>query len=399
MVGPEVDANGNGSLKLKPSESRGKNIQCRAAVAYGPGEPFVVEQVIVHPPQKMEVRIKILYTSICHTDLACWKAENEAQRAFPRIFGHEASGVVESVGEGVTDIREGDIVVPIFNGECGECCYCKSSVTNMCERFGVNPMKKVMESDGKSRFTTVQGKPIYHFLNTSTFAEYTVVDSACVVNINPQLAPNLKQLTLISCGVSTGVGAAWNSANVHADSTVAVFGLGAVGLAVAEGARARGASKIIGVDINPDKFIKAQAMGVTDFINPRDEEKPVNERIKEMTGGGVDYSFECAGNLDVLREAFLSAHEGWGLTVVLGIHSKPELLPIHPMELFNGRRMIGSVFGGFKGKTQLPHFANECMHGVVNLDKFITHELPFDEINKAFDLLIAGKSLRCILHL
>ncbi|MED6168654.1 hypothetical protein PIB30_013639 [Stylosanthes scabra] len=401
MAGQEVVLNGNnnnGSLNLKPSsdDTRGKNIQCKAAVAYGPGEAFVLEQVIVHPPQKMEVRIKILYTSICHTDLGSWKAENEAQRAFPRIFGHEASGVVESVGEGVREVKEGDIVVPIFNGECGECCYCKSSVTNMCERFGVNPMKKVMDSDGKTRFTTLQGKPIYHFLNTSTFSEYTVVDSACVVNIPPQLASSLKQLTLISCGVSTGVGAAWNSANVNAGSTVAVFGLGAVGLAVAEGARARGASKIIGVDINPDKFIKAQAMGITDFINPSDEEKPVNE---EMTGGGVDYSFECAGNLDVLREAFLSAHEGWGLTVVLGIHTSPKLLPIHPMELFDGRRIIGSVFGGFKGKTQLPHFANECIHGVVNLDKFITHELPFEEINKAFDLLIAGKSLRCVLHL
>ncbi|TKY65847.1 Alcohol dehydrogenase 3 [Spatholobus suberectus] len=357
MACPEM-ANRNGSLNLKPSETRGKTITCKAAVAYGPGEAFVVEKILVHPPQKMEVRIKIIYTSICHTDLSAWQGENEAQRAYPRILGHEASGIVESVGEGVSEVKEGDIVVPIFNGECGECCYCKCEKTNMCERFGVNPMKKVMQGDGTCRFSTIHGKPIFHFLNTSTFSEYTVVDSACVVKLHPDHSLSLKNLTLLSCGVSTGVGAAWNTANVHAGSSVAVFGLGAVGLAVAEGARARGASKIIGVDINPGKFTKAQAMGVTDFINPKDEEKPVYELIREMTDGGVHYSFECTGNLDVLRDSFLSAHEGWGLTVVLGIHSSPKLLPIHPMELFDGRQIVGSVFGGFKGKSQLPHFCH-----------------------------------------
>ncbi|XP_020218711.1 alcohol dehydrogenase-like 4 [Cajanus cajan] len=398
MASPQV-ANGNGSLSLKkPSETKGKTITCKAAVAYGPGEPFVVENILVHPPQKMEVRIKILYTSICHTDLTVWQGQNESQRAFPRIFGHEASGIVESVGEGVSEVKEGDIVVAIFNGECGECVYCKCEKSNMCERFGVNPMKKVMEGDGTCRFSTIDGKPIFHFLNTSTFSEYTVLDSACVVKLDHGHSLSLKNLTLLSCGVSTGVGAAWNTANVHAGSFVAIFGLGAVGLAVAEGARARGASKIIGVDINPDKFIKAQAMGVTHFINPKDEEKPVYERISELTDGGVHYSFECTGNVNVLRDSFLSAHKGWGLTVVLGIHSSPKLLPIHPMELFDGRQIVGSVFGGFKGKSHLPHFATQCGHGVVKLDNFITHELPFEEINKAFDLLIAGKSLRCLLH-
>ncbi|CAJ1805465.1 unnamed protein product [Sphenostylis stenocarpa] len=388
-------ANENGSLNSNPTmDTRGKTITCKAAVAYGPGEPFVVEEILVHPPQKLEVRIKILYTSICHTDLSAWRGENESQRAYPRIFGHEASGIVESVGEGVSEVEEGDVVVPIFHGECGECCYCKCEKSNMCERHGVNPMKKVME-DGTSRFSTVDGKPIFHFLNTSTFSEYTVVDSACVVNFHRSdhtLA--LKNLTLLSCGVSTGVGAAWNTANVQSASTVAIFGLGAVGLAVAEGARARGASKIIGVDINPDKFIKAQGMGVTDFINPKDGEKPVYERVREITDGGVDYSFECTGNLEVLRDAFSSAHAGWGLTVILGIHTSPRLLPIHPMELFDGRSITGSVFGGFKGKSQLPHFATQCGNGVVKLDHFITHELPIEEIDKAFDLLIAGKSLR-----
>ncbi|XP_020229124.2 alcohol dehydrogenase-like 4 [Cajanus cajan] len=398
MAGPEVAIG-----KFSPNDTRGKTITCKAAVAYGPGEPFVVEHVLVHPPQKMEVRIKILFTSICHTDLTAWQGENEAQRAYPRIFGHEASGVVESVGEGVSEMKEGDFVVPIFNGECGECKYCKCEKTNKCERFGVDAMKKVMNGDGATRFSTVDGKPIFHFLNTSTFTEYTVVDSACVVKIHVHgdgdlINTYIKRFTLLSCGVSTGVGAAWNTANVHSGSTVAVFGLGAVGLAVAEGARARGASKIIGVDINSDKFIRARAMGITDFINPRDDERPVYERITEMTGGGVHYSFECVGNLNVLRDAFLSAHEGWGLTVILGIHPSPKMLPIHPMELFQGRRIVGSVFGDFKGKTQLPHFAKMCIDGVVKLDDFITHELPFEEISKAFDLLTAGKSLRCLLH-
>ncbi|KVH95215.1 Alcohol dehydrogenase GroES-like protein [Cynara cardunculus var. scolymus] len=299
----------------------------------------------------MEVRIKILFTSICHTDLGAWQGKNEAQRVYPRIFGHEASGVVESVGEGVEDMKAGDHVVPIFNGECGDCVFCKSKTSNLCKKFRVDPFKSVMANDGKTRFWTKQGEPIYHFLNTSTFSEYTVIDSACVVKIDP--SASLKTMTLLSCGVSTGLGAAWNTADVQAGSSVAVFGLGAVGLA----------------------------------------------EIREISEGGVDFSFECAGNLDVLREAFLSSHEGWGLTVLLGIHQTPKTLPLHPMELFDGRRIIGSVFGDFKGKSQLPEFAKKCMHGAVKLDDFITHELPFSEINKAFQLLMDGKSLRCILHL
>ncbi|GFZ16366.1 GroES-like zinc-binding alcohol dehydrogenase family protein [Actinidia rufa] len=329
---------GSSNVSSIPGDMAGKVITCRAAVAWGPGQPLVMEEVCVDPPQKMEVRIKILFTSICHTDLSAWKGENESQRVYPRILGHEASGIVESVGEGVMDLKEGDHVVPIFNGECGDCVYCHSDKTNLCKKFRVNPFKTVMVNDGKSRFSSKDGKPIFHFLNTSTFSEYTVLDSACVVKIDPQ-AP-LKKMTLLSCGVSTGLGAAWNTAKVKAGSSVAIFGLGAVGLAVAEGARVRGASKIIGVDINPQKYIKGQVMGITDFLDPKDLDKPVHEKILEMTGGGVDYSFECAGNLDILREAFLSTHD------------------------------------------------------VVNLDEFITHELPFSKINEAFQLLLGGQSLR-----
>ncbi|KAI3822068.1 hypothetical protein L1987_09649 [Smallanthus sonchifolius] len=372
-------------------------ITCTAAVAWGPGQPFSIQQIRVLPPQKLEVRIRILFTSICHTDLSAWQGQNESQRVFPRIFGHEASGVVESVGEGVEDIKEGDHVLPIFNGECGECTYCKSKTTNLCAKFRVDPFQSVMRNDGKTRFLTHDGKPIYHFLNTSTFSEYTVMDSACVVKINPE-AP-LNTMTLLSCCLSTGIGSVINTAKIHQGSTVAVFGLGAVGLAVILGAKRRGASKIIGIDINDDKRIKGETFGMTNFINPRDQTL-VHEKIRDMTEGGVDFSFECAGNLDVLREAFLSTHDGWGLTVVLGIHPTPRMLPLHPMELFDGRTITGSVFGGFKGRTQLPLFADQFMNMEgLKLEEFITHELPFDKIDQAFELLLHGKSLRCLIHL
>ncbi|XP_076929082.1 alcohol dehydrogenase-like 3 [Bidens hawaiensis] len=331
--------------------------------------------------------------------LKCTYTLNESQWAYPRIFGHEASGVVESVGEGVEDIEEGDYVLTIFNGECGECTYCNSKTTNLCAKFRVDPFRSVMRNDEKTRFLTQDGKPIYHFLNTSTFSGYTVIDSACVVKINPKVP--LNKMTLLSCCLPTGFGSVTNIANIHEGSTVAVFGLGAVGLSVILGAKTKGASKIIGIDINSDKCVKGQTLGMTNFINPRDLKTSVHEKISDMTEGGVDFSFECCGNVDVLREAFLSTHDGWGMTLILGIHPSPRLLQLHPMELFEGRAITGSVFGGFKGKTQLPLFVEHFMHEMegLKLDEFITHELPFNKINEAFELLIQGKSLRCMLHM
>ncbi|KAK4744894.1 hypothetical protein SAY87_011206 [Trapa incisa] len=378
---------------------KAKVITCKAAVARAPGQPLSIEEVQVDPPRWTEVRVRIHFTSICHTDLSAWKGENEAQRAYPRILGHEASGVIESIGGGVTDLEEGDHVVPIFHGECGDCDYCRRPDTNMCPKFGANPMKKTMTSDGKVRFWSKdRTEPIYHFLNTSTFSEYTVIDSSCVVKIDPNFP--LKKMSLLSCGVSTGVGAVWITADVQAGEKVAIFGLGAVGLAAAAGAKARGASQIIGVDVNPEKFIKGKVAGITDFINPKELLTPVHKVIQKLTGGGgVDYSFECSGDLLALREAFLSTQMGWGLTLLLGVHTKPDTLPIHPMELFNGQRLVGCVFGGFKGKTQLSDFAAQCVQGAVDLDQFVTHELPFERINEALQLLKDGKSLRCVLSL
>ncbi|PKA47736.1 Alcohol dehydrogenase-like 4 [Apostasia shenzhenica] len=371
----------------------GRIITCKAAVVWGPGQPFRIEDIEVDPPKRLEVRLRILFTSICHTDLGSWIAENESQRAFPRILGHEAAGEVESVGEDVEGLVAGDKVVPVFNGECGSCRACRSEKTNLCFGYAVDPARRVMRADGAVRFFLPAAggtcrRPIYHFLNTSTFSEYTVVDSACVVKIAGD-SPPLSRLCLFSCGVSTGVGAAWNAAKVEEGSRVAVFGLGAVGLAgeemgitdfinpkdctkpvheVAQGARLRGAAQIIGVDINPDKFTKGEEMGITDFINPKDCTKPV--------------------------------HEGWGLTVVLGVYTSPRMLPLHPMELFQ-RKITATVFGDFKPKSQLPNLINNYLNGEIklNLDGLITHELPFAEINQAFKLLSEGKALRCLLTL
>jgi len=398
-------ANGKSSLANGASSTQGKPINCKAAVAWAPGEPLVMEEVEVAPPGRLEVRVRVLFTSVCHTDLSFLKGENELQRKFPRILGHEAAGVVESVGEGVQDLAPGDHVVPIFNGECGACAYCESDKTNLCGTYRVNPFKSTMSSDGGTRFSVVDRnsglrQPVYHFLNTSTFAEYTVLDAACAVKINPK-AP-LHKMCLLSCGISTGVGAAWNTANISAGNTIAIFGLGAVGLAVAEGAKLRGAARIIGVDVNPEKFAKGKEMGVTDFVNSKACDKPVHEVIREMTdGAGVDYSFECTGINDVLREAFLSTHDGWGLTVVLGIHATPKMMPLHPMELFDGRRITGCVFGDVKGKSQLPAIVDKYVNGDLNInfDGFITHNMPFSDISKAIQLLEEGKSLRCVLRL
>lgn len=352
----------------------------------------MIEDVQVAPPQAGEVRLKITHTSLCHSDVFFW--ENEG--LFPRIFGHEAAGVVESVGEGVTDVREGDHVIPLFTGECGECKQCKSDKTNLCAKLKVDPGRGTMLGDGTSRFS-IRGQPIHHFLNVSGFSEYTVVEAGCVAKVSPS-AP-LDRICLFACGIPTGVGAAWNTAKVEKGSTVVIFGLGAVGLAVAEGARIAGASRIIGIDVNPKKFELAKQFGVTEFVNPRDSSHPIQNVVQKMTDGGADYCFECVGDVDLMLAAFESCHEGWGRTVLVGIEVRPKMLCMHPMKLFDGREIKGSTFGDFKGKSQVPTLVDMYMKKTLKVDEFVTHELPFEEINEAFKLLLDGKSLRCVMHM
>ncbi|XP_021600872.2 alcohol dehydrogenase [Manihot esculenta] len=370
-------------------------IHCKAAVSWEAGKPLVIEEVEVAPPQAMEVRIKILFTALCHTDVYFWEAKGQSP-LFPRIFGHEAGGIVESVGEGVTELKPGDHVLPIFTGECKDCAHCKSEQSNMCELLRINTERGVMIEDGKSRFS-IKGKPIYHFLGTSTFSEYTVVHSGCVAKINPS-AP-LDTVFVLSCGFCTGFGATVNVAKPPKGSTVAVFGLGAVGLAAAEGARFSGASRIIGVDVNPNKFEQAKKFGVTEFVNPKDYDKPVQEVLVEMTNGGVDRSIECTGNVQAMISAFESVHDGWGVAVLVGVPSKDDVFKTHPLNFLTERTLKGTFYGNFKPRTDIPLVVEKYMNKEIELEKFITHSVPFSDINTAFDLMLKGEGIRCLIRM
>ncbi|KAL4196076.1 hypothetical protein AMTRI_Chr04g181530 [Amborella trichopoda] len=377
-------------------ETRGKAIRCKAAVCWSLEEDPVIEEIEVAPPKPWEVRIKILCTSPCHTDLTFWKLK-EPPLPFPRILGHEASGIVESVGDEVKEVQEGDLVVPVCVPQCDECPDCRSDRSNICSNIQFQ-FAGDMVRDGTSRFTIAQTRQVvYHSMGVSSFSQYTVVDVANVVKVHPSIPPEIA--CLLSCGISTGVGAAWKVANVEAGSTVAIFGLGTVGLAVAEGARVRGAAKIIGVDINPDKFELGKQFGLTDFINPKElNDKPLNQVLKEMTNGGADYCFECAGIASLIKEAFLGSRTGWGLTVILGV-GQGDSVSFNSFEIITGKMLTGSLLGGVKPKTDIPFFGEKYLEKELRLEGFITHELNFQDINKALDLLFQGIGLRCIIRM
>ncbi|OMP01265.1 Alcohol dehydrogenase superfamily, zinc-type [Corchorus olitorius] len=384
------------NLNLNGSVTAGKAIRCKAAVCRKAGEALIIEEIEVEAPKAWEVRIKILCTSLCHTDITFWKMSTGPAVAFPRIFGHEAVGVVESVGENVWEVEEGDMVVPVFSPNCRECRDCKSPKGNRCSAFGNARLIPNMPRDKTSRFKDMNGEVLHHFLYVSSFTEYTVVDVANVVKISPQIPSD--KACLLSCGVSTGVGAAWKVADVEENSTVAIFGLGAVGLAVAEGARLRGASKIIGVDLNSEKEEIGKQFGVTDFINPSTcGHKKVSEVISEMTDGGADYCFECIGLASLMEEAFNSTREGWGKTVVLGFEMHGTPLSLNAHFLLRGRSVAGSSFGGFKSKSDVPLLAKSYLDKELNLEGFITHQVSFQDINKAFELMLEGKCIRCMI--
>ena len=340
-------------------------MKSRAAVAFGPGQPLKIVEIDVAPPKKGEVLVKITHTGVCHTD-AFTLSGDDPEGVFPAVLGHEGGGIVVEVGEGVTSLKPGDHVIPLYTAECGECKFCKSGKTNLCQAVRATQGKGLMP-DGTTRFS-YNGEPIYHYMGTSTFSEYT------------------------------GIGAVHNTAKVKEGDTVAVFGLGGIGLAVIQGAVQAKAGRILAVDTNPEKFKLAGEMGATDFINPNDYDKPVQDVIVELTDGGVDFSFECIGNVNVMRAALECCHKGWGESIIIGVAGAGQEIKTRPFQLVTGRVWRGSAFGGVKGRTQLPGMVEEAMSGKIQLDPFITHRLPLEQINEAFDLMHEGKSIRTVIH-
>lgn len=357
-----------------------------------PHKPFTIEDIEVAPPKAHEVRIKMVATGVCRSDDHA--VSGSLFTPLPAVLGHEGAGIVESIGEGVTCVKPGDKVIPLFSPQCGKCRICKHPESNLCCQTKNLTQPKGALLDGTSRFSC-RGKPIHHFISTSTFSQYTVVDDIAVAKIDA--AAPLDKVCLIGCGFSTGYGSAVQVAKVTPGSTCAVFGLGGVGLSVVIGCKTAGAAKIIAVDINKDKFAKAKELGATDCINPQDYTKPIQEVLQEMTDGGVDFSFEVIGRLDTMTSALLSCHSACGVSVIVGVPPSAQSLSVNPMSLLLGRTWKGAIFGGFKSKDAVPKLVADFMAKKFPLEPLITHVLPFEKINEAFDLLRAGKSIRTVL--
>lgn len=369
-------------------------IKSRAAVAWKAGEPLSIETIDVMPPQAGEVRIKILFSGVCHTD-AYTLSGDDPEGKFPCVLGHEGGGIVESIGEGVTSVAVGDHVIPLYTPECGECKFCKSGKTNLCQKIRSTQGEGVMP-DGTSRFS-INGETLYHYMGCSTFSEYTVLPEISLAKINPK-AP-LEEVCLLGCGVTTGMGAVLNTAKVEEGATVAIFGLGGIGLSAVIGAVMAKASRIIAIDINESKFDLAKKLGATDTINPKQYDKPIQEVIVELTDGGVDYSFECIGNVNVMRSALECCHKGWGESVIIGVAGAGQEISTRPFQLVTGRVWRGTAFGGVKGRSQLPDIVEQYLAGEIPLKDFVTHKMPLTDINSAFDLMHEGKSIRSVVAL
>jgi S-(hydroxymethyl)glutathione dehydrogenase/alcohol dehydrogenase len=369
-------------------------MKVKAAVAWGPGEKLSVEEVDLEPPKKGEVLVKMVATGVCHTD-ANTLSGKDPEGLFPVILGHEGGGIVEEVGEGVTSLKVGDHVIPLYTPECGTCKFCESGKTNLCQRIRSTQGKGLMP-DGTSRFSK-DGKMIHHYMGTSTFAEKTVVPEIALAKVNKE-AP-LDKVCLLGCGVTTGIGAVMNTAKVEEGATIAVFGIGGIGLSVIQGAVMAKAKKIIAVDINDDKKELAMKMGATDFVNPKKiEEDNIVDEIVKMTEGGVDYSFECVGNVNLMRAALECCHKGWGESIIIGVAGAGEEISTRPFQLVTGRVWRGSAFGGVKGRTELPGYVDRYMSGDINLDDLVTFEMPLEEINQAFEYMHDGKAIRSVIQ-
>ena len=368
-------------------------MKSRAAVAFGPGQLLRIVEIDVAPPRAGEVLVKISHTGVCHTD-AFTLSGDDPEGIFPSVLGHEGAGVVVDVGEGVTSLQPGDHVIPLYTAECRECKFCKSGKTNLCQKVRATQGKGLMP-DGTSRFS-YNGEPIFHYMGCSTFSEYTVVNEISLAKINPEA--DHEKVCLLGCGVTTGLGAVHNTAKVKEGDNVAVFGLGGIGLAVIQGARQAKAGRIIAIDTNPGKFELAKQMGATECVNPKDHDKPIQDVIVEMTDGGVEFSFECIGNVHVMRAALECCHKGWGESVIIGVAGAGQEISTRPFQLVTGRVWRGSAFGGVKGRTQLPGMVEQAMRGEIDLDPFVTHTLPLERINEAFDLMHEGTSIRTVIH-
>ncbi|KAM5191518.1 alcohol dehydrogenase 1-like [Mantella aurantiaca] len=364
----------------------GKIIKCKAAVSWAPNQPLAIEEIEVQPPNANEVRIKMVSTGICRSDDHGIHGDLKGT-LFPIIFGHEGAGIIESVGKGVTNLKPGDKVIPLWLPQCKQCTTCLSPYGNLCIKSKTYEAQDVMP-DKISRFSC-KGKVVNQFSRCSTFSEYIVTTIDAVVKIDDR-AP-MDKICLFGCGFPTGYGAAVNTAKVKPGTTCAVFGLGAIGLSVIIGCKVSGASRIFAIDINSSKFEKAKLFGATDCINPKDYSKPIQDVIREMTGDGVHYSFECIGNTDVMRAALESTHEGYGISVVIGIAAQDAMFTCHPMQLLTGRTWKGSLYGGFKGMDAVPQLVSDYIAGKFDLDGLVTHTLPFTQINEGFELLRSGK--------
>jgi len=368
-------------------------IKSKAAIAWGPGQPLSIEEVDVMLPKAGEVLVRMIATGVCHTD-AFTLSGDDPEGNFPAILGHEGGGIVEAVGEGVTNVEIGDHVIPLYTPECGECKFCLSGKTNLCGKIRETQGKGLMP-DGTSRFYK-DGQPIFHYMGCSTFSEYTVLPEISLAKVNKE-AP-LEEVCLLGCGVTTGMGAVMNTAKVEEGATVAIFGLGGIGLSAIIGATMAKASRIIAIDINDSKFDLAKQLGATDCINPKSNDKPIQEVIVELTDGGVDYSFECIGNVDVMRSALECCHKGWGESVIIGVAGAGQEISTRPFQLVTGRVWKGSAFGGVKGRSELPGIVERYLQGEFKLNDFITHTMRLEDINEAFELMHEGKSIRSVIH-
>ncbi|TRM68409.1 chaperonin 10-like protein [Schizophyllum amplum] len=377
------------------SDTAGKTITCKAAVCWAAGEELKIEDIEVAPPKANEVRIRILHTGICHTD-EYTRSGKDPEGLFPVVLGHEGGGIVESIGEGVTSVAVGDHVIPLYTAECRECKFCKSGKTNLCGKVRATQGQGVMP-DGTSRFTC-KGKSLHHFMGTSTFSQYTVVADVSVVAVDKK-AP-LEKVCLLGCGITTAWGAVVKQPGIKG-SSVAVFGCGAIGLGVISTSALVGASRIIAVDTNPGKEAWTKKMGATDFVNPAQlpEGTRIQDKLVEMTDGGLDYTFDCTGNVNVMRAALEACHKGWGVSTIIGVAAAGQEISTRPFQLVTGRVWRGSAFGGVKGRTEIPGLVEDYLNGKVKIDEYVTHTRKFTELNNGFHDMHAGDCIRCVVDM